>query len=232
MTYASDFPLRVKAVLIDLDGTLLDTIHDLAAAANGMREELGLASLPIEQVKTFVGKGMVNLVKRSLAAGLDAEPEAALLERALAIYERQYLAVLTRDLRHFPGVEEGLRRLRSLGFRIACVTNKAGKFTLPLLDAAGFKPYFDLVVSGDTTARRKPDPMPLLHAAERFGVEPHEMVLIGDSVNDFEAARAAGCHIFIVPYGYNEGRDARELSADAVVPGLVEAADLLENAAQ
>jgi phosphoglycolate phosphatase len=196
-----------------------------------MREELNLPSLPVEKVKAFVGKGMINLVKRSITEGLEAEPEAALLERAIAVYERQYFAVLTRDLRTFPGVEEGLRRLREAGLKIACVTNKAGQFTEPLLTASGLRPYFDLVVSGETAARRKPDPAPLLYAAEKFGIQPQEMLLVGDSVNDFEAARAAGCHIFIVPYGYNEGRDASLLPADAIVPGLVEAAELIKNSA-
>jgi phosphoglycolate phosphatase len=225
----SKFPLAVKAVAIDLDGTLLDTIHDLAEAANRMREELNLPALPVDEVKTFVGKGMLNLVKRSLAGGPDAEPEAALLKRAVVIYERQYFAVLTRDLRTFPGVEEGLRRLRAAGFRLACVTNKASQFTEPLLIASGLRHYFDLVVSGDTAPRRKPDPAPLLYAVEKFGIEPRDMLLVGDSVNDFEAARAAGCPVFIVPYGYNEGRDANQLAADAIVPGLVEVAELIEN---
>ena len=223
------FPLSVRAVAIDLDGTLLDTIHDLAEAANRMRKELGLLPLPAERVRTFVGKGMVNLVKRSLTDSLDIDPDAGQLERAMAIYEREYFAVLTRDLRRFPGVEEGLKLLRAAGFKIACVTNKAGKFTGPLLEASGLRPFFDLVVSGDTTPQRKPDPAPLLHVVQKFGVRPEEVLLVGDSVNDFECARAAGCYVFIVPYGYNEGRAASELAADAIVPGLVEAAELIKN---
>lgn len=225
------FPLEVKVVLIDLDGTLLDTIHDLAEAANRTRVVLGMDLLPVEQIKSFVGKGVPNLVKRTLmAGGDDAEPEPQLLQRALAEYERQYMDVLTREVLHFPGVSDGLRILHEAGFHLACVTNKAERFTVPLLEASGLLPYFELVVSGDTTVKKKPDPMPLLHVAEKFGVEPSEMVLIGDSVNDFEAARAAGCHIFIVPYGYNEGQDATALPADAIVEGLVEAAKLLKNA--
>ncbi len=99
---------------------------------------------------------------------------------------------------------------------------------MPLLEASGLAAYFELVVSGDTTAQRKPHPLPLLRAAEKLGVRPAQMVLVGDSLNDFEAARAAGCHIFLVPYGYNEGRDAAELDADAIVADLVEAAKLLK----
>ena len=222
-------PLGVKAVLIDLDGTLLDTIHDLAEAANRMRLALGMDTLPVERIKSFIGKGIVNLVKRTLTDSQEIDPEPALLERASAEYERQYMAVLTRDVLHFPGVEEGVRMMQEAGFYLACVTNKAERFTLPLLAASGLRPAFDLVVSGDTTVKKKPDPEPLLYAAEKFGVTPQEMVLIGDSVNDFQAARAAGCHVFIVPYGYNEGHDATLLPADAIVPGLVEAAKLLKN---
>lgn len=229
MNAQKDFPLPVKAVLIDLDGTLLDTIHDLAEAANQMRLALGMDALPVERIKTFVGKGIINLVKRSLTNSHEIDPHPVLLDQALAEYDLQYMAVLTRDVLHFPGVREGMRRLHDDGYLLACVTNKAERFTLPLLEASGLAPYFDLVISGDTTVKKKPDPMPLLYAAEKFGIGVQEMVLIGDSVNDFQAARAAGCHVFIVPYGYNEGRDASELTADAIVPGLVEAADLLKN---
>lgn len=224
-----NFPLEVRVVLIDLDGTMLDTIHDLAEAANGMRLALGMEALPAERIKTFVGKGIANLVKRTLTGSHNIDPDPALFDRALPEYERQYMAVLTRDVLHFPGVEDGIRLMHDAGFLLACVTNKAERFTLPLLAASGLRPYFDLVVSGDTTVRKKPDPEPLLYAAAKFGVKPDEMVLIGDSVNDFEAARAAGCHVFIVPYGYNEGRDATALPADAIVAGLVEAANLLKN---
>jgi len=223
------FPLSVKAVLIDLDGTLLDTIHDLANAANGMLAALQMKALPSDAIKTFVGKGIPNLVKRTVAASLGHEPASLLIERAIAEFENQYAAVLTREILHFPGVAPGLKDLRAAGYRLACVTNKAERFTLPLLAASGLSGFFDLVISGDTLPRKKPDPMPLLYAAERFGVTPQEMVLIGDSVNDYEAARAAGCFVFIVPYGYNEGQDASTLPADAVVPGLVEAAKLLKN---
>jgi phosphoglycolate phosphatase len=131
------------------------------------------------------------------------------------------------DTRPYPGVLDGLSALRENGFRLACITNKAEAFTLPLLRATGLLEFFDLVLSGDTLPKKKPDPMPLLHACKQFNIEPGEMLLIGDSLNDSQAARAAGCHIFCVPYGYNEGRDVRELDCDAVVPSLYEAAKLI-----
>jgi len=221
--------MEVKAILIDLDGTLLDTIHDLADAANRMLTALSMPILPESLIKTFVGKGLPNLVKRTLTGSLQADPDPSLIERAIAEFERQYMTVLTQEILHFPGVEEGMKLMHDQGYLLACVTNKSERFALPLLEASGLAHHFSLVICGDTLPRKKPDPMPLLHAAKRFGVEPYEMVLIGDSVNDFEAARAAGCAVFIVPYGYNEGHDATKLPADAIVPGLVEATKLLKN---
>ncbi len=227
------FPLHVKAVAIDLDGTLLDTIGDLAHAANLMRMELGMKELPEDLIKTFVGKGLVNLVRRTLVGGGDtSQISEAELQRALHIYEHHYASVLTRETSHYPGVLDGLHAMHDAGFRLACITNKAEKFTLPLLKQMNLAHFFEITVSGDTTAKRKPDPMQLFHAAEFFGIQPSEMLLIGDSVNDYDAARAAGCPIFLVPYGYNEGRDASELPADAIVQGLHEAAKLIQNGAR
>ena len=226
---ASDlhFPLAVKAVMIDLDGTLLDTAPDLATAANMMLKELGKAELPLETIQSYIGKGIEKLVKRSLTGNLDGEPDTDLLQRAIPLYERSYEKTLYVDTRVYPGVREGLNALREGGFRLACVTNKAEAFTLPLLRAAELLDYFDIVVSGDSLPKKKPDPMPLLHACERFEIEPHDMLLVGDSLNDAQAARAAGCHVFCVPYGYNEGRDVYELDCDAIVASLYEATKLI-----
>jgi phosphoglycolate phosphatase len=224
------FPLAVKAVTIDLDGTLLDTIPDLAAAANMMLAELGRPPLDIELIRTFVGKGIVRLVERTLAGDVDGVPDAALMSRALPIFERHYVEVNGRHTTVYPGVKEGLERLRERGFPLACVTNKSARFTLPLLDKIGLARYFRTVVSGDTLVRKKPDPDPLLHAATVLEIAPREMLMIGDSLNDTQAARAAGCPVFCVTYGYNEGHDVRDLDADAVVDSLVDAAVLIEKA--
>jgi phosphoglycolate phosphatase len=225
-------PLPVKAVLLDLDGTLLDTITDLSHAANLMRVELGMSELPGDLVKTFVGKGIKNLVKRTLVVDVDREADTALMEKATTIFERHYAAVLTRSTTHYPGVMEGLEAMQDMGLRLGCVTNKPARFALPLLQEMGLSRFFEITLCGDSLPKKKPDPMPLLHAADFFDVGPEEVLLIGDSVNDFDAARAAGCRVFIVPYGYNEGRDVRELDPDAVVPGLVEAAQLIRNSSQ
>lgn len=223
-----EFPLLIKAVMIDLDGTLLDTAGDLAAAANMMLRELGRAELPLETIQSYIGKGIQKLVKRSLTGSLDDEPDAELFGKAMPIYERDYAKTLCINTRPYPGVIEGLNALREAGFRLACVTNKAEAFTLPLLRATGLFDYFDIVLSGDSLPKKKPDPMPLLHACTHFDILPHEMLLIGDSLNDAEAARAAGCHVFCVPYGYNEGRDVRELDCDAIVTSVYDATKLIQ----
>ncbi len=224
---ALPYPLPVKAVMIDLDGTLLDTAPDLASAANMMLKELNRTELPLETIQSYIGKGIEKLVKRSLTGSLDGEPDAALLAEAMPAYERHYSSTLYVDTRPYAGVIEGLDALRGKGLRLACITNKAEAFTLPLLRAAGLLDYFDLVLSGDSLPKKKPHPMPLLHACERFGIAAQEMLLIGDSLNDAQAARAAGCHVFVVPYGYNEGKDVRELDCDAIVSSLEDAAKLI-----
>ena len=127
----------------------------------------------------------------------------------------------------YPGARAGLDALAAAGFPLACVTNKSARFTLPLLQQMQLADYFALVVAGDTLARRKPDPLPLTHACKQLGIAPHEMLMIGDSANDVQAARAAGCPVFCVPYGYNEGAPVRELDVDAIVATLFEATKLV-----
>lgn len=224
------FPLRVRAVLIDLDGTLLDTIPDLAAAANLMLAELGRPSLDEALIRTFVGKGIPNLVERLLAAGSQHRAGTDQHARALEVYERCYESVNGSRTSIYPGVIEGLDALRGQGFPLACVTNKSARFTLPLLEATGLRGYFGEVVAGDALPRKKPAPDQLLHACVKLGVAPREMLMIGDSVNDAQAARAAGCPVFCVTYGYNEGQDVRLLDVDAIVDSLPEAARLVRKA--
>ena len=220
-------PLRVKAVMIDLDGTLLDTIPDLAAAANLMLTELNMPALPEATIRNFVGKGINNLIERTLTNRMDGKPDAALFQRALPLYERSYKAVNGKHTTIYPGVKEGLDLLRAQGYPLVCVTNKVERFTLPLLDYVSLSSYFVSVVAGDTLPQRKPDPAPLLHACTQLNVAPHEMLMIGDSLNDAEAARSAGCPIFCVTYGYNEGHDVQSLDVDAIVASLVDATRLI-----
>jgi phosphoglycolate phosphatase len=222
--------LAVRAVLIDLDGTLLETGPDIVAAANRMLVDLGLATLPEARVSEFIGKGVANLVTRCLRDA-HSSTEAPALAAALALFERHYLAGVADRTRPYPGVVEGLELFARMGMPLGCVTNKAGAFTTPLLERTGLARYFRVVVAGDTVAYKKPHPMPLLHAAAALGVAPASLLLIGDSANDVAAARAAGCPVFVVPYGYREGLALEALAGDRVVADLVEAAGSITMAA-
>jgi len=216
----------VKAVLLDLDGTLLDTAPDLAAAVNAMLAGQGLDPLPERAVREFIGRGISHLVERSLvAAGLPLPCER--LEPALISFGGHYARLNGHASRVYPGVIEALERLRAAMLKLACVTNKPSAFTLPLLETSGLARFFEAVSTSDQAGSRKPDPGLLLHACRALGVAPREATVIGDSANDAEAARAAGCRVLLVSYGYSEGRDVRELDSDGVVASLAEAADRL-----
>ncbi|MBI5938744.1 MAG: phosphoglycolate phosphatase [Betaproteobacteria bacterium] len=220
-------PIAIKAVVIDLDGTLLDTAPDLADSAMAMAADLGLPPITLDEVKTYIGNGVSRLVKRVLTRDMQADPAPELFAKALPIYERHYAEWVSRKSRPFDGVVEGLQAFKAMGLRVACITNKAERFTHPLLKDTGLFDYFELVLSGDSLPEKKPSPLPLLHACQVFGIEPAELLLIGDSLNDTQAARAAGCPVFCVPYGYNRGRPVTELDLDAVVPSLLEASKLV-----
>ena len=213
-----------RAILFDLDGTLLDSAPDLAAAANAMLAELGLPARDPAVVATYIGKGIPKLVERTLTGSLDAAADPVRFARALPIYERYYAEESGRRSVPFPGVIEGLRALRDAGLPLACITNKAERFTLDLLRRTGLDGFFQIVVCGDTVARKKPDPEPVVTACARLGVRPTDALMIGDSANDVQAARAAGCPVWCVPYGYNEGRPVETLDCDAIVPDLAEVA--------
>jgi len=218
----------IAAVMIDLDGTLLDTVPDLTAAAERMLAALGLSARTQEEIRSFIGKGIPNLVRRCLQASAGAARVEALQAEALALYHDFYFEESGRRSAVYPGVLEGLAQFRAMRLRLACVTNKAARFTLPLLAQTGLAPYFELVVSGDTLARKKPDPMQLAHICAAFALAPEKVLLIGDSANDTLAARASGCPVLCVSYGYSEGGDVHSLHCDAIVDSLSEAANLIE----
>jgi phosphoglycolate phosphatase len=223
--------LPVKAVLLDLDGTLLDTAPDILEAANGMLSDLGRPQVGIADIRAYVGRGVGNLVKRLLAGRLDAADDPAPApDDAMTSFRRHYAACNGRHAALFPGVREGLDALAAMKLPLACITNKAGAFTAPLLEHTGLAGYFKVVVSGDTLPRAKPDPMPLIWACGHFDLAPGEMLMVGDSINDALAARAAGCPVFIVPYGYNEGRDVHKLDCDAIVDSLFDVTTLIDPA--
>jgi phosphoglycolate phosphatase len=221
-------PISVRAAALDLDGTLLDTLPDIAEAANRMLDDLGRARADLATVRDYIGDGIPRLTKRLLTQAREGEPDPALFERALPLFQQHYRDTFTATSRPFPGVVEGLQRMRGAGLRLACVTNKAMAFSAPLLEATGLARYLDLVIGGDSLPSKKPDPGPLLHVAGRFSVAPAGLLVIGDSDNDSCAGRAAGCPVILVSYGYTGGRDVRELDADAIVNDLVEASSLIQ----
>lgn len=215
--------MTFSAVLLDLDGTLLNTIPDLTLAVNAMRADLKRAPLPLETIATYVGKGVRQLIVRSLR-GDGIEPDRDLIERCRSLFNRHYHPVNGLHATLYPGVIEGLDAFKRLGLKVAVVTNKPTEFTLPLLERTALAPYFDEVVCGDTCAQHKPHPMPLLHACTLLQVHPAQAVMIGDSINDAQAADAAGITVLAVPYGYNEGLDVQNLKVDDIVMSIDAAA--------
>ena len=217
----------IRAAIIDLDGTMLDTVPDFEAALNGMRAEFGLAPITQDTIKPLVGKGSEKLVRDALLLDWDAARVDEVFDDALAGYQRHYLAINGNRSTLFDGVIEGLQAMREAGLRLVCVTNKPIAFALPLLDQKGLAPYFERVFGGDSFAKKKPDPMPMLGACAALDLPPSAVVAIGDSSNDAEAARAAGCFVLTVPYGYNHGRPIQEINSDGIVSSLLEAAALI-----
>ena len=216
-----------ELVLIDLDGTLVDSVPDLAPAVDRMLSDLGRPAAGEARVRDWVGNGVERLVKRALTGTLEGEPEAELYEQAYPLFMQYYSDNTAAHSRLYPGVEAGLEALRRTVPHLACVTNKAERFTLPLLEHLGIAGVFELVVSGDTLPQKKPDPAPLLHAAEFFNVSPEHALMVGDSINDVRAARAAGYRVVCVPYGYNHGLDIRDAEPDAVIETLADLPGLL-----
>ena len=217
---------QIRAVLFDLDGTLLHTSPDLAAAASAALAECGHPLVDAAQVEQFVGKGIDVLVQRCLRH-IGQPDDGPVFETLRAAYMRHYEALNGVHATPYPGVFEGLDALRDAGYKLGVCTNKTGRFTQPLLARCNMASYFDVVVSGDTTARKKPHPDMIEYAANRWGTRVSEILFIGDSGNDTAAARAAGCPVWVVPYGYNEGEPVENLDCDGIVSTLLEAAQKL-----
>ncbi len=219
-----------KLILIDVDGTMVDSVPDLTYCVDESMKRLGLPRRGEDAVRLWVGNGVERLVKRSLLNRLEGEPDAELYNQALPIFLELYTQNTAERSCLFPGVSECLTYLASANYRLGCVTNKAERFTLPLLKTMGILEYFEIVISGDALPRQKPHPMPLLHAAEAVGVTPAQSLMVGDSKSDVEAARAAGFQIVCMSYGYNHGEDIRDYEPDAVIDSMAELRALLEMA--
>ncbi len=222
---------KPEMILIDVDGTIVDSVPDLAFCVDAMMSRLGRPAWGEARVRDWVGNGVERLVRRALVGQLNGEPSEADFERAYPQFLELYAANTSIRSSLYPGVREGIDLLKSAGYKLGCVTNKAAQFTEPLLKDLGVFEDFAIVISGDTLARKKPDPEPLLHAAEFFGCAPGNALMIGDSVSDVVAARAAGFQIVCMSYGYNHGIDIREARPDAVIDSLTELYPLLEKAA-
>lgn len=214
------FPIQINAVAFDLDGTLVDTLPDLHEAGIRMLADLRRAPVAPDRTRAFIGDGVDRLIKRLLTGEVEGEPAPDLFARARNSFLGHYEEVLTRESRAYPDAVATLTELRRRGFRLACVTNKPQAFTAPLLAGVGLSALLDLVLSGDSLPRKKPDPLPLLHCASVFGIEPARLLMVGDSANDCLSARAAGCPVFCVPYGYRGDAGVQELDCDAIVPSL------------
>jgi phosphoglycolate phosphatase len=220
-------PWPARAVLIDLDGTLLDTVPDIAAAVNAMCAELGRSELPIETVASYIGKGADVLVHRVLTGARDGRAEAEPFALARESFYRHYRRFNGHAALVFPGVPAALADLQARGLKLACVTNKPREFTVDLLQRVGLVEYFEVIISGDDTVEKKPHAAPVLAACERLHVSTTDAVMIGDSENDLLSARAAGCRAILVEGGYNEGVAVGALPADAIVESLPDAAQLI-----
>ncbi len=219
----------VDAAVVDLDGTMVDTLDDFVLALNRM-----LADLPPSHrnrqvdradVARLVGKGSEHLLKNVLTlvngeAQLRVDQLNQLYQQAWPSYQRHYLAINGQHAVVYPGVVAGLRQLKEHGLKLACLTNKPSAFALPLLKAKGLAGFFDLTFGGDAFERKKPDPLPLLKTCQALGSTPRRTLMIGDSSNDAQAARAAGCPVLLVSYGYNHGAPIRSVDADAFVDSL------------
>jgi phosphoglycolate phosphatase len=227
MTAAITPQRGVLAAIIDLDGTMLDTVPDFHVAINRMRAELGLAPIAAERIKLMVGKGSENLIRSVLALDYDAAGVAQHFSAAMDAYQRHYLAINGDHSALYPEVAAGLDALKAAGLRLACVTNKPIAFATPLLAQKGLAGYFEVVYGGDSLAKKKPHPMPLLQVCADFALQPAQVVAIGDSSNDAQAARAAGCPVLTVPYGYNHGESIHDTDSDGIVDTLLHAANLI-----
>ncbi|QNK70973.1 phosphoglycolate phosphatase [Variovorax sp. PAMC26660] len=227
---------RFDAAIVDLDGTMVDTLGDFAASLNLMLDDLSLPHVAPAAIEVMVGKGSEHLILSALvhvmtATGTTpsaAETDAlkakaqALFDRAWERYQHHYLAINGQHSAVYPGVIDGLKALRARGLRLACLTNKPTSFAKPLLAAKGLDGFFELVFGGDAFERKKPDPLPLLKTCEALGTVPARTLMVGDSSNDARAARAAGCPVVLVSYGYNHGEPVRGVDADGFVDSLVE----------
>lgn len=213
-------PVSLQAfagVIVDLDGTMVDTLGDFDVALNDMLADLSLQDVDRAFIERTVGKGSEHLIRSTLA---HVGAPAALFEAAWARYQHHYLRINGEHATVYPGVPEGLQGLRERGLKLACLTNKPTAFARPLLQKKGLDVFFAQVFGGEAFERKKPDPLPLLRTCEALGTVPSRTLMVGDSSNDARAARAAGCPVVLVSYGYNHGEPVTGVDTDGVIDRL------------
>jgi len=216
-----------KLIMIDVDGTLVDSVPDLAYCIDEMMQKLGLQKWGEVKVRHWVGNGIPKLVERALTGELEGRPIKEVFDIAYPIFLDLYEDNTAERSYLYDGVREGLDYLKSQGYQLGCVTNKSEQFTHPLLKVLGIFNDFKIIISGDTLAKRKPDPMPLLYCADQFNLKPEECLMLGDSVSDVKAARAAGFDIICMSYGYNHGNDIGDENPDLVIDSMSQLSDYL-----
>ena len=217
-----------KLVMIDVDGTLVDSVPDLAYCVDEMMIALGKPPIGNERVRLWVGNGVPRLVERALTGELDGVPNNDEFDKAFPIFLDLYSRNSCVRSHLYDGVMEGLNYLMSKDYLIGCVTNKAEQFTTPLLKSLGIFDYFKIVISGDTLEKKKPDPLPLIHSANFFKLNPKECLMLGDSVSDVKASRAAGFNIICMSYGYNHGNNIADENPDLVIDSMRQLRDYLQ----
>jgi phosphoglycolate phosphatase len=214
---------NLRAVIVDLDGTMVDTLGDFDVALNATLRELGRPPVVRADIERMVGKGSTHLIRSALQhGGLDAAAADGLLDTAWARYQAHYRAINGAHSAVYPGVAEGLAALRARGLPLACLTNKPLAFARELLQAKGLAGHFVQVFGGDSFERSKPDPLPLLKTCEALGSAPAQTLMVGDSQNDGLAARGAGCPVVLVTYGYNHGEPIAQAPHDRLIGSLAE----------
>jgi phosphoglycolate phosphatase len=229
---------KFHAAVVDLDGTMIDTLGDFEVALNLMLADFGHTAVDRSFIERTVGKGSEHLIQSTLDFVSNrpvaqqniaqAATKNIVFEDAFASYQKHYLAVNGQASQVYPGVVQGLQLLQKMGLKLACLTNKPTAFALPLLKAKGLDGYFSHVFGGDAFARKKPDPLPLLKTCEALDSLPARTLMVGDSHNDAQAAHAAGCPVVLVTYGYNHGQPIRNVPADGYVDSLAEIKTYLE----
>ncbi|HAY41129.1 MAG TPA: phosphoglycolate phosphatase [Gammaproteobacteria bacterium] len=209
-----------KLIMIDVDGTMVDSVPDLAYCVDQTMILMGRDVWGEEKVRHWVGNGVPKLVERSISGTLEGKVNRKDFEKAYDIFLELYAQNTSVRSCLYDGVMEGLSYIKDQGYLLGCVTNKAEQFTLPILKDLGIIDNFKIVISGDTLEKKKPDPLPLIYAANFFGVRPEESIMLGDSISDVTASRAAGYNVICMSYGYNHGNNIYDSRPDLVIDSM------------